>query len=339
MKLLDTLSGQKITPPPMWVMRQAGRYLPEYRAVRATTTDFISFCLTPDKASEVTLQPIRRFGLDAAIIFSDILMVPWALDRNVHFVTGEGPKLTPLETAGSLSDDLLEGLPDKWAAVGEAIRLTRQNLPSETALIGFSGAPWTLITYMAEGGSSRDFATCRNWLWSDKAGIEKLIEQLCEAIIQFLILQAEAGANVLMLFDSWAGAVPASHRNMMVIEPAQKIIAGLRSRGITQPVIYFPKQIGEGLIDFADKVDCQAIAVDHNTDLRWAAKTLPSHMALQGNLDPLSLLSAGPEMERAVDAILEACSDRPHIFNLGHGITPPTPPENLAKLVSLVRGN
>ena len=337
MKLLDTLSGQKITPPPMWVMRQAGRYLAEYRAVRATTTDFISFCLTPDKASEVTLQPIRRFGLDAAIIFSDILMVPWALERNVHFITGDGPKLTPLETAGSLSDDLLEGLPDKWAPVGEAIRLTRQNLPSETALIGFSGAPWTLITYMAEGGSSRDFATCRNWLWSDRAGIEKLLEQLVEAIIQFLTVQAEAGANVLMFFDSWAGAVPASHRNMMVIEPAQKIIAGLRSRGIMQPVIYFPKQIGEGLIAFADRVDCQAIAVDHNTDLLWAAKTLPTHMALQGNLDPLSLLAAGPEMEQAVDAILEACSDRPHIFNLGHGITPPTPPEHLAKLVSLVR--
>lgn len=338
MKFIDSLLGQNLTPPPMWVMRQAGRYLEEYRAVRATTSDFISFCLSPDKASQVTLQPIDRFDLDAAIIFSDILLVPWALERNVHFVTGEGPKLTPLEQAGGLADDLLNGMSEKWGPVAEAIQKTRANLSPEKALIGFSGAPWTLITYMAEGGSSRDFATCRNWLWSDRAGVEKLTEQLIEAIIQFLTIQAHAGADALMLFDSWAGAVPASHRDMMVVEPAQKILSGLRARGITQPVIYFPKQIGEGLIKFANEVPCQAIAIDHNTDMKWAAKTLPTHITLQGNLDPLSLLSAGPEMERAVHEILDACADRPHIFNLGHGITPPTPPENLAKLISLVRG-
>ena len=339
MRLLDCLSGQTLTPPPMWVMRQAGRYLKEYRDVRATTSDFISFCLSPDKACEVTLQPINRFGFDAAIIFSDILMIPWAMDRNVHFVTGEGPKLNPLDTAGALSDKMLDGLEEKWAPVGEAIRKTRAKLPEETALIGFSGAPWTLITYMAEGGSSRDFARCRDWLWSDRKGIEKLTDQLIEAIIQFLVLQAEAGANVLMLFDSWAGAVPASHRQMMVNKPAQKIIEGLRAKGITQPVIYFPKQISEGLIPFANEVDCQALAIDHNTDIKWAAETLPRHMVLQGNLDPLALLSAGDEMKRAVDDILNTCAERPHIFNLGHGITPPTPPEHLAQLISMVRGN
>ena len=338
MRLLETLSGQALTPPPIWVMRQAGRYLKEYRAVRATTTDFVSFCLTPEKACEVTLQPISRFGFDAAIIFSDILMIPWALDRNLRFVTGEGPKLDPLETAGSLSDHSLDGLEVKWAPIAEAISKTRQALPGDTALIGFSGAPWTLITYMAEGGSSRDFATCRDWLWSDRAGMEKLTEQLIHAIIRFLAMQAKAGADVLMLFDSWAGAVPASHRKSMVSGPAQKIISGLRALNINQPVIYFPKQIGEGLVEFTNEVDCQAVAIDHNTDMKWAAKTLPSHMVLQGNLDPLALLSAGEEMERAVSEILSACAGRPHIFNLGHGITPPTPPANLSKLISLVRG-
>ena len=338
MRILDSLNGQNLSPPPLWVMRQAGRYLPEYRAVRATTSDFISFCLSPEKACEVTLQPIRRYGFDASIIFSDILMVPWALDRNVHFVTGEGPKLTPMDAPGQLSELLFDGLEEKWAPVGEAVRLTRAALPSDTALIGFSGAPWTLMTYMAEGGSSRDFAATRSWLWSDPKGVEKLNDELCEAIIRFLSVQAEAGANVLMLFDSWAGAVPAQFRQQLVLEPAQKIIAGLRQRGIHQPVICFPKHIGEGLIAFANEVDCQAIALDHNTDIKWAADNLPSHITLQGNLDPLALLSAGAEMQRAVDVILEACANRAHIFNLGHGITPPTPPEHVDRLISMVRG-
>ena len=338
MLLLDCLSGHKAEKPPIWIMRQAGRYLKEYRDVRSTTSDFISFCLDAEKACEVTLQPIRRFGFDASIIFSDILMVPWAFDRDVHFVSGEGPKLRPLQIDETISPSYLDDLSEKWSPVGKAVSLTREKLPAETALIGFAGAPWTLMTYMAEGGSSRDFAATRSWLWSDPKGVEKLNDELCEAIIRFLSVQAEAGANVLMLFDSWAGAVPAQFRQKLVLEPAQKIIAGLRKRGIHQPVICFPKHIGEGLIAFANEVDCQAIALDHNTDIKWAADNLPSHITLQGNLDPLALLSAGEEMQKAVDVILEACANRAHIFNLGHGITPPTPPENVDRLISMVRG-
>ena len=321
----------------IWFMRQAGRYLPEFRKIRTENKNFIKLCMNSSLASEITLQPIKRFDLDAAIIFSDILIVPYALGQDVTFKESEGPKLSRFDSKIFLKTSEKE-FSKKLAPIYKAIELTRKKLNKKKSLISFVGAPWTLMTYMAEGGSSRDFATSRNWLWSDKSGVEKLTAQLIEAIIQFLALQAKAGANVLMLFDSWAGAVPASHRQFMVVDPAQKIISGLRARGINQPVIYFPKQLGEGLIDFADNVDCQAIAIDHNTDIRWAAKTLPKHITLQGNLDPLALLSAGPDMQYAVDDILEACSQRPHIFNLGHGITPPTPPEHLAKLISLVRG-
>ncbi len=338
MRFTDCLAGQTLSPPPIWIMRQAGRYLAEYRAIRATTPDFISFCLSPDKACEVTLQPIRRFGFDAAIVFSDILLVPWALDRNVHFIAGDGPKLTPLLAPDTLCDTLLDGLEEKLAPIANTIKKARAALPKETALIGFSGSPWTLITYMAEGGSSRDFTIPRSWLWSQKAGMEKLTAQLVEAISRFLALQATAGADVLMLFDSWASAVPADYRREFISAPTQAIISNLRARGINQPIICFPKQIGETLIPFAHEVDCQCVAIDHNTDIEWAAKTLPPNMALQGNLDPLALISSGDEMRRGVEKILNACRTRPHIFNLGHGITPPTPTQHVEELLALVRG-
>ena len=337
MLFLKTLNGEKQSQTPIWIMRQAGRYLKEYRDVRATTPDFISFCLTPDKASEVTLQPIRRFGFDAAIIFSDILIVPWALNRNVHFITGDGPKCTPLSPDEIISQNLIDDFSNKITPVSEAISLTRRDLPAETALIGFAGAPWTLLTYMIEGGSSKDYAASRNWLWGHSKQIDYLLEILVETISQSLISQAKAGANALMIFDSWASAVPSHLRPWIVEKPIQKIIETVRQAGVSAPFICFPRGISADLPRFADAVDCQAIALDQGVSPQFAAKYIRQDVALQGNLDPQALIFGGDMMKRAVDDIMDAFQDRAHIFNLGHGITPPTNVAHVEELVSYVR--
>ena len=334
---LDTLSGQTRTQRPVWLMRQAGRYLDEYRAVRASEPDFISFCLNPKKAVEVTLQPIDKFDFDAAIIFSDILMVPWALDRNVHFITGEGPKLDPMLRGDEITDQLMDGMTGRLQPVADAITNCRAALDSDKALIGFAGAPWTIITYLLEGGSSRDFATARRWLWENDKRFDRLLETITQATADFLTLQAEAGADTLMLFDSWASAVPAHLRRKVVIDPVNSIVTILRNRGITKPVIGFPKGIGEGLVAYCNETSLQAVGIDHGVDLRWAAANLPTHITLQGNLDPLSLIAGGDAMNRAIDEILDAMAGRPHIFNLGHGITPETPVSHVHDLLARVR--
>ena len=334
---LDTLSGIKSETTPLWMMRQAGRYLAEYRAVRSSQKDFISFCLNPEKASEVTLQPITRFGFDAAIIFSDILMIPWAMNRNVHFKNGVGPLLDPMQRPSDIEDDVLRDLSSKLQPVGKAISLTRAALPDKTALIGFAGAPWTLITYMAEGGSSRDFAKARLWAWQDKTALDGLLEILIDATVQFLTIQAKAGAEALMLFDSWAGAVPASQREWLVINPARNIVEKLRQNGIDLPVIGFPKGIGEGLIAYAHETGVTAVGLDHGVDPAWANTYLPKTMPVQGNLDPLSLISGGEAMTADIDHILDCFADRPHIFNLGHGITPATPIDHVQQMIDRVR--
>ena len=334
---LNTLSGTKSEKTPLWMMRQAGRYLAEYRAVRSSQKDFISFCLNPEKASEVTIQPITRFGFDAAIIFSDILMIPWAMNRNVRFKTGVGPLLDPMERPSDIEDDVLRDLSSKLQPVGKAISLTRAALPDKTALIGFAGAPWTLITYMAEGGSSRDFAKARLWAWEDKTDLEGLVEILIDATVQFLTIQAKAGAEALMLFDSWAGAVPASQRDWLVIKPARNIVEKLRQNGVDLPVIGFPKGIGEGLIAYAHEAGVTAVGLDHGVDPAWANTYLPKAMPVQGNLDPLSLISGGEAMTADIDHILDCFADRPHIFNLGHGITPATPVDHVQQMIDRVR--
>ncbi len=334
---LNTLSGTKSETTPLWMMRQAGRYLAEYRAVRSSQKDFISFCLNPEKASEVTIQPITRFGFDAAIIFSDILMIPWAMNRNVRFKTGVGPLLDPMERPSDIEDDVLRDLSSKLQPVGKAISLTRAALPDKTALIGFAGAPWTLITYMAEGGSSRDFAKARLWAWQDKTALDGLLEILIDATVQFLTIQAKAGAEALMLFDSWAGAVPASQRDWLVIKPARNIVEKLRQNGVDLPVIGFPKGIGEGLIAYAHEAGVTAVGLDHGVDPAWANTYLPKAMPVQGNLDPLSLISGGEAMTADIDHILDCFADRPHIFNLGHGITPATPVDHVQQMIDRVR--
>ena len=334
---LSTVHGIKSAQTPIWMMRQAGRYLAEYRAVRASQKDFISFCLNPEQASAVTLQPIARYGFDAAIIFSDILMVPWAINRNVQFKTGIGPLLDAMNRPDDIDRSCLHGLDEKLAPVGKALALTKAALRGKTALIGFAGAPWTLITYMAEGGSSRDFPKARQWTWQETKALEGLLLILVEATVSFLSLQAKAGADVLMLFDSWASAVPASQRDWLVVQPARAIVEGVRANGHRQPMIGFPKGIGEGLIQYAAESGVDSVGLDHGVDPVWAGKNLPAKMPVQGNLDPLSLLNAGPEMFRDIDHILDAFHDRPHIFNLGHGITPPTPVENVQKMIDHIR--
>ena len=334
---LTTLNGKKSNQTPIWMMRQAGRHLDEYRAIRAVQKDFISFCLSPEQASTVTLQPITRYGLDAAIIFSDILMVPWAMDLNVRFKTGIGPLLNPIEKPDMIDARCLKNLTNKLAPVGEALELTHLSLPAETALIGFAGAPWTLITYIAEGGSSRDFTKARLWAWQNVKELDFLLEILIDATISFLSLQATAGAECLMLFDSWAGAVPAVHRNWLITKPANAIVHGVRKNGHQQPIIGFPKGFGDGLIHYAEESGVNAIGLDYGVDPGWAGKNLPKNFPVQGNLDPLSLISAGKEMLRDIDYILESFHDRPHIFNLGHGIIPSTPVENVQKMIDHIR--
>ena len=334
---MTTLAGTPGETPPVWLMRQAGRYLPEYREVRNSEPDFISFCLNPKKAVEVTLQPIRKFDFDAAIIFSDILMVPWAMDRNVRFVPGTGPVLDPLQQFSDMDAGSLEALADRLQPVAEAISLCRARLADDKALIGFAGAPWTVITYMLEGGSSRDFATARGWMWQNGSQFDALLELVTEATVEFLAMQAAAGADVLMLFDSWASAVPAEFRRKVVIDPVNRIIDSLRRRRVTAPVIGFPKGIGEGLVAYCEETDIAGVGLDHGVNPVWAATNLPRHITVQGNLDPLSLIEGGQKMMKAIDNIMEAFAHRAHIFNLGHGITPQTPQQHVHDLLSRVR--
>ena len=337
MRFIETLSGKRLNPPPIWIMRQAGRYLPEYRAIRQTEPDFISFCLNPNKACEVTIQPIKRYHFDASIIFSDILLIPWAMDRNVRFIKGIGPKLDVLNSLKDIEVFADKDLSNKYKAVGQAVRLARQTLPTKTALIGFSGAPWTLMTYLFEGGSSRDFANTKSFLWEKPNEAIEIIKILTEKIAEFLIVQANHGVNVLMLFDSWASTVPASWRNEVIYKPHQKIIEILRKNNIDRPFIGFPKGIGEGLINYANEVETNCIALDQHTDPLWANFALPSNIAIQGNLDPLCLVTGGQQMKDEISRIIDCFADRPHIFNLGHGVVPQTPPEHIHDLVDFIR--
>ena len=335
---LRTLRGEANRVPPVWLMRQAGRYLGEYRDVRKTAPDFIQFCLDAEKASRVTLQPIERFGFDAAIVFSDILLVPWALDRNVRFVEGIGPKLDPLVDGERVDERAPTRIGERLAGVGRTVSSCRAKLSEDRALIGFAGAPWTIITYMVEGGSSRDFAATRHMLWADRKGFDALLDVIVQCTVEFLDMQASSGADALMLFDSWAGAVPAHLRRDIVVRPARRIVSALRKRGHSQPVIGFPKGIGEGLVEYCDDADVDAVGLDHGVDVRWAARALPAGLPLQGNLDPAALIAGGGAMSEAVDAVLEAFAGRPHIFNLGHGIAPNTPVDHVQRLLDQVRG-
>ena len=326
-------------PPPVWLMRQAGRYLPEYRDIRGKVGGFLELCYTPELAVEVTLQPIRRYGFDAAILFSDILVVPDALGQQVRFEEGEGPKLDPvrdMKTLARLSD---EGMHDHLAPVYETVQRLAQALPEEVALIGFAGAPWTVATYMVEGGSSRDFAATRRWSLVDPEGFGKLIDVVTAATADYLCRQVEAGAEAIQLFDSWAGVLPDDAFERWVIEPNARIVSAVKARFPDIPVIGFPRGAGVLYERFIEQTGVDAVSLDTTVPLSWAAERLQPKATVQGNLDPQVLLAGGAALDHRTREIMTTLGHGPFIFNLGHGIIKETPPEHVSRLLQVIRGS
>ncbi len=337
-KLIRVLNGETLTPPPIWLMRQAGRYLPEYRAIRTQAKDFLNLCFTPELAIEVTLQPIRRYGFDAAILFSDILVLPHALGQQVWFEEGAGPRLEPLRNANDIARLNPGGMHDKLASVYEALRGLSRELPQETTLIGFAGAPWTVASYMIEGQTSRDFAIAKTWAYRAPEEFNRLIDILVASTSDYLIAQAEAGAEVLQLFDSWAGVWPEAELRRWCLEPAVEIIRRVKAAHPEVPVILFPRGVGLLYETFAIETGAEGLSLDTTVPLTWARERLQERVTLQGNLDPLLLVAGGTALEMGVSKILETLGNGPLIFNLGHGITPQAPLEHVEQLVAQVRG-
>ena len=336
MKLLRVLNGEAISPPPVWLMRQAGRYLPEYRDVRGQAGDFISLCLNPELAAEVTLQPIRRYGFDAAILFSDILILPMALGQGLRFAEGEGPLLPPLQNTAGLN---IGAAPDLYAPVLETVRLVRAALPPETALIGFAGGPATVACYMLDGKGGGEFPRTRTLAYENPALVKSVLEILVESTITYLQGQITAGANCVMLFESWAGIFPAPQFRQFVIEPNRRIVAALKSANPGIKIIGFPRLCGLLLGEYVRETGVDAVGLDTVTDAAAAIAACPPGTVFQGNLDPLLLKTGGKAMATEVSRLLQAFHGTPHIFNLGHGITPDVPPENVALLMDLIRNN
>ena len=335
--LLTVLAGKTAEIPPIWLMRQAGRYLPEYRAIRADAGSFVDLCLNPELAAEVTLQPIRRFGMDGAILFSDILIVPYGLGQPLRFVEGRGPVLEPVTDRAALKSLDLNGFSERVGNVYETVSRVRASLPAETTLIGFSGSPWTVITYMVEGGSSKDYAATKRWAYSDPEGFQELIDIVVEGTITYLLGQAKAGAEVLKLFDSWAGVLSPRLFRMVVLEPTKKIVSAVKAQYPDLPIIGFPRAAGAHYLDYIAETGVDAVAVDTAMPLRWAVENIQTKMPIQGNLDPIALLAGGAGLEAEVESILSTAASKPFIFNLGHGILPTTPIEHVEQLVRQVR--
>ena len=334
---MRAVRGEVMSPPPIWLMRQAGRYLPEYRRTRAEAGSFLDLCYAPDLATEVTLQPIRRFGFDAAILFADILLVPQALGQELWFAEGEGPRLRPLESETALDDLDPTVIHATLASVYETVRRIRAALPAETDLIGFAGAPWTVATYMVAGRGTTDQAPARLFAYRKRGRFAALMEMLVEATADYLVRQAEAGADVLQIFDTWAGVLPEDEFASWSIAPTRAIVERLRGAGVTQPIIGFPKGAGALLPRYARETGVDAVGVDTATPLAWALDAVPAGIVCQGNLDPLALAAGGEALDRAIARILAMTRGRAFVFNLGHGIVPQTPPEHVARLVERVR--
>jgi uroporphyrinogen decarboxylase len=330
------LLQRRISRPPIWLMRQAGRYLPEYQALRRTAPDFLSFCYTPELAAEATLQPVRRFGLDAAIVFSDILVVPAALGCRVRFEDGAGPKLDPQRDLAAIAKLRTTLDLEHLAPVYETVRQVRRSLPERVPLIGFAGAPWTLAAYMIEGGSAPEFATARAFALSQPQGFARLIERLSEAVFDHLAAQIDAGADVVQLFDSWAGVLPEPEFERWCEVPLQQIVERLKGRYPDVPVIAFPRGAGILYERFCHAVPADGVSLDTSVPLAWARQALPG-VCLQGNLDPAALLAGADVACREAKRIIETLADRPFIFNLGHGVLPQTDPAAVAALVDYVK--
>ena len=337
-RLLRPFAGEAVIPPPIWLMRQAGRYLPEYRALRAKAGSFLELCYNPALAAEAALQPVRRYGFDAAIVFSDILVVPDALGQAVAFSEGEGPRLQPIRSATDLACLRPAATEAKFARVCEAVARLRQDLPEGTALIGFCGAPWTVASYMVEGRGSPDQAQARLWAYRDPAGFARLVELLIDTSIAYLCAQIDAGADVLQIFDTWAGALPDLEFARWVVAPTQRIVAGVRRRHPEVPIIGFPRGAGSRIAGYVEATGVHGIGCDTALPLVDMA-ALAARLVVQGNIDPLVVAAGGLPCEAVVARLLEAMRGRPFICNLGHGIRPETPPEHVARLVALVRAN
>jgi uroporphyrinogen decarboxylase len=336
-RLIRALRGETVGPPPVWLMRQAGRYLPEYREVRRRVGGFVELCLTPELAAEVTIQPLRRYPLDAAILFSDILIVPYGLGQKLEFREGEGPVLERVASRADLARLDLGGLVERVAPVFETVRRVRAALPAGAALIGFAGSPWTVASYMVEGGGSRDFAVAKRFAYGDEAGFAALIERLVEATVAYLSRQVEAGAQALQLFDSWAGALAEPAFRRWVIAPTRTIVDRVRAAHPDIPIIGFPRGAGLMTETYAEETGVDAVALDTTIPLD-AARALQRRRTVQGNLDPQLLVIGGEPLQRGAQAILEALARGPFVFNLGHGIVPETPPDHVGALVEQVRG-
>jgi uroporphyrinogen decarboxylase len=336
--LLAVLRGERRNPAPMWMMRQAGRYLLEYRALRAEKGSFLNLVYDPEAAAEITLQPLRRFPqLDAAILFSDILIVPYAIGQDLTFIAGEGPRLSPPLVEAALDD--LAGRPDRLEPIYETVARVKAALEPSKTLIGFAGSPWTVATYMVAGQGSRDQAEARRLAYADPGRFGAIIQRIEALTIEYLSKQVEAGAEALQLFDSWAGSLSPAQFERWVIAPTARIIAALKGLHPDTPIIGFPKGAGGKLPAYAREVGADAIGVDETVDPVWAATELPQAVAVQGNLDPLALIAGGEELNSAVRRVLDAFADRPHIFNLGHGILQDTPIANVEQLIALVKGD
>jgi uroporphyrinogen decarboxylase len=334
--LLAVLKGERRDTPPVWLMRQAGRYLPEYRALRADKGGFLALCYDPESAAEITLQPIRRFGFDGAILFSDILVVPHAIGQDLWFETGEGPRLAPIVE----NDDWRALTPDlsRFDLVCQTVRKVVASLPPETTMLGFAGSPWTVATYMVAGQGTKDQGPARRLAYRDPVLFGGLIDRIVEMTVDYLVGQIDAGVEAVQLFDSWAGSLAPDQFRRWVIEPNARIIAELHARRPGIPVIGFPKGIGEKLPEYAAGTRADAIGLDETIDPVWADANLPKGLPVQGNLDPLALIAGGDALDASVHRIRAALADRPHIFNLGHGILPDTPIVHVERLLATVRG-
>jgi uroporphyrinogen decarboxylase len=334
--LLNVLKGERQAVPPVWLMRQAGRYLPEYRALRAQKGGFLELVNDSEAAAEVTLQPIRRFGFDGAILFSDILMIPNALGQDLSFVAGEGPRLAPPLVDAALAT--LQPVPARLDPVYETVRRVSTALPAATTFLGFAGSPWTVATYMVAGEGSREQAEARRYAYGDPQGFAAIIDAIAAMTVDYLSGQISAGVDAVQLFDSWSGSLSPAQFERWVIAPTASIVDRLRARHPDVPIIGFPKGAGGKLAAYARETRVDAIGLDETVDPDWAAASLPAGLPVQGNLDPLALIAGGEALDAAIDRVLAAFADRPHIFNLGHGILLDTPIAHVEALLNRVRG-
>jgi uroporphyrinogen decarboxylase len=335
--LFRALRGASTDRQPYWLMRQAGRYLPEYREIRAQAGGFLDLCLNPDLAAEVTLQPIRRFGMDAAILFSDILVVPHGLGQKVSFQEGEGPVLEPIVRQEELSRLDLSAMIDTLQPVYQAVGKIRYDLPPETVLIGFAGSPWTVATYMVEGKGNRLFETVKTWAAEEPAGFGQLIDILVEGTIRHLSAQIEAGVEIVQLFDSWAGVLQDGEFEQWVVRPTKRIVAALKAKFPKVPIIGFPRGAGAQYLGYARETGIDILSIDQNVPLAFARDVLQPVLPVQGNLDPILLATGGPALQARTKEIVTTLGRGKFIFNLGHGIQPHTPPENVAQLSEILR--